>query len=287
MLRVPPPRSPAVPLYRQIADSLREQVRALSPGSRIPTEQDVARSWGVSRFTAARAIAEMANEGLIYRRQGAGSFAAEPPLRRMPGTLLSFTEAVAATGHVATHRLLGFLPAVWQPGMPFRPGEPLIVLDRLRFLDGIAVARHRSLLAARVVERIGLTESRAAAPDFSLYRCFAQHGLAAHVAEERLTARAASREERALLQLPPAAAVVAVCRQTFAPDGTILDAVDAVYDARRYAYESRLVRHPPADRAAHMFGEETSNATPPPLTPDPAARLGPRIDLRQQRRARR
>jgi GntR family transcriptional regulator len=262
-------------------------VRALPPGSRIPTEQEVARTWGVSRFTASRAIAEMANEGLIYRRQGAGSFAAEPPLRRMPENLLGFSEAVAASGHVATHRLLGFAPVPWQPGLPFRPGEPLILLDRLRFVDGIAVARHRTILATRIAERIGLTQAQAAAPDFSLYRCFAQHGLAAHEGRERLTARLATREECELLRLATAAAVMAVTRQSFARDGTVLDAAEAVYDARRYAYESRLVRQQAAGHAANVFGEETSHATSSAFAPDVSARLGARIDLPQRRRARR
>ncbi len=261
------------PLFRQIADRLREQVRALPVGSRIPPEQEIARIWGVSRFTAARAVAEIAGEGLIYRRQGAGSFTAEPPLRRAPGHLLSFTEAAEAAGQVAGHRLLGFGPVPWRPGLPFRSGEALVLLDRLRLVDGVAVARHRSHLAARIVACIGLTEALAAAPGFSLYRSFAQHGFAVSEAAEQLIARPATAEERRLLDLPPGAAVAAVCRQSFAADGTVLDVVDAAYDARRYAYESRLVRQ-----------QETPSHAPHTASPPGVdARLGHRPDAARRR----
>ncbi len=47
---------------------------------------------------------------------------------------------------------------------------------------------------------------------------------------------------RASFSLSRNAVVVAVNRQTFAADGTPLDAVDATYDARHYSYEARHTR---------------------------------------------
>jgi GntR family transcriptional regulator len=178
------------------------------------------------------------------RKQGSGTFVAEAPLRRQPGYLLSFTEAVVAAGHAATHEVLAFRPVEWSPGLPYSPETPLIVFDRLRFVDGVAVARHHSVLSAELVARIGLTEAVASAGDFSLYRHFDEHGLKVATANERLVARLASDEERALLDLADDTVVVSVSRQTFSSDGTPLDAVDATYDARHYSYEARLTRQP-------------------------------------------
>ena len=53
----------------------------------------------------AKAVEQLVDEGLVTRRQGSGTFVAEAPLRRAPGYLLSFTEAVEAAGHD------GFAPA--------------------------------------------------------------------------------------------------------------------------------------------------------------------------------
>lgn len=232
----------SAPLYLQIADGLRERVAALGPGARIPSEPQLAKDWGVSRFTVAKAVEQLVDEGLITRRQGSGTFVAEAPLRRAPGYLLSFTEAVEAAGHTASHQLLEFGAAAWEAGLPYPKDEPVLLLDRLRLVDGVAVARHRSILNAGLAKRVGLTRGVVALPSFSLYRHFDEHGLSVASATERLVACPASARDRSLLGLAGDAVVVAVTRHSFAADGTPLDAVDAIYDARRYSYEALLVR---------------------------------------------
>jgi hypothetical protein len=59
-----------------------------------------------------------------------------------------------------------------------------------------------------------------------------------------LCACAATAEEAGLLRLrdDEDRFVLSAPRQTFAANGAILDVVDAVYDARRYAYEAEIRR---------------------------------------------
>lgn len=215
----------------------------MSAGDRLPSEPQLAKQFAVSRFTVTRAVEQLTDEGLITRRQGSGTFVAEAPLRRAPGYLLSFTEAVEAAGHRSTHRLLAFGPAGWESELPYAEGTRLIKLDRLRLVDGNAVARHHSILSGDLVDRTGLTEELVAEPGFSLYRFYEDRGLMVQSATERLVACAATKEDLALLGLARGSVVVSVRRQSFAADGTCLDCVNAVYDARRYSYEARLVRH--------------------------------------------
>ena len=68
-----------LPLYRQIFDTLSEQIRAgqLPPGERVPSEKEIARQFGVSRITSKRALEMLAAEGRITRVPGKGSFVAE------------------------------------------------------------------------------------------------------------------------------------------------------------------------------------------------------------------
>jgi GntR family transcriptional regulator len=232
------------PYYLQIAGKLRGMVDSLPAGERLPSEPQLAKDFRVSRFTVAKAVEQLVKDGLIVRKQGSGTFVAEAPLRRQPGYLLSFTEAVVAAGHRATHKVLAFRPVEWSPGLPYSSETPLILFDRLRYVDGTAVARHRSTLSAELVDQIGLTETIAKTSDFSLYRHFEEHGLTVATANERLVARLADAEERALLDLADDTVVVSVGRHTFSYDGTPLDAVDATYDARHYSYEARLTRQP-------------------------------------------
>jgi GntR family transcriptional regulator len=50
---------------------------ALDPGDPLPTEQSMCEQFGVSRITVRRALADLADAGLIERRHGVGSFVLE------------------------------------------------------------------------------------------------------------------------------------------------------------------------------------------------------------------
>ncbi|MEU4828421.1 substrate-binding domain-containing protein [Actinomadura sp. NPDC023710] len=64
--------------FRKMAGQLRAQIRsgAWVAGAKLPTEQELARLHGVSLTTVRRAMEDLAEEGLVVRRQGAGTFVA-------------------------------------------------------------------------------------------------------------------------------------------------------------------------------------------------------------------
>jgi GntR family transcriptional regulator len=268
------------PLYLQLVDWLREDVASKSAGQRIDSEPKLAERFGVSRFTVTRAIEILVDEGLVSRRQGLGSFVAAPSLKRAPSYLLSFTEAVAAQGRVATHRLLAFGPAPWCENLPYDRQTPLIGLDRLRLVDRIPTAIHRSIISAELADRVRLTRKVAASSRFSLYSLFNDAGLTIKRGVETLRARAATAEEADLLRLGDEPVVMAVHRQTYAADGAVLDVVDAVYDARRYTYQAEIRRDVASTLASSQFTEamEDANASNSNVKHTFGPRLGPWSD---------
>ena len=77
-----------VPLHRQLYLVLHDEIArgALAPGDSLPTEQTLCDQFGVSRITVRRALADLADSGLIERRQGVGSFVRHrPPSSRNAG----------------------------------------------------------------------------------------------------------------------------------------------------------------------------------------------------------
>jgi DNA-binding FadR family transcriptional regulator len=71
-------------LRQELASILSEEVVSgrLAPGSRLPTEQELMASFGVSRTVVREAIAALRSEGLLESRQGVGVFVARDVLRR-------------------------------------------------------------------------------------------------------------------------------------------------------------------------------------------------------------
>jgi GntR family transcriptional regulator, arabinose operon transcriptional repressor len=77
-------------LHAQLMTYFRERILdgRLSAGTRLPTDGELAALYQVSRDTVRQALALLANEGLIERVQGRGTFVIQPPSNGSPVTQL-------------------------------------------------------------------------------------------------------------------------------------------------------------------------------------------------------
>lgn len=68
-----------LPKYLQIVESLRAGIEAgrYRHGARLPSEAELVRRFSVSRMTAVKAMQHLQREGLLTRRTGSGTYAAE------------------------------------------------------------------------------------------------------------------------------------------------------------------------------------------------------------------
>lgn len=72
--------SSPIPKYYQVFEALREEISCgkLQPGSKIPSERNLVRLFGVSRITVVKALDMLEQNALIERRQGLGNFVLPP-----------------------------------------------------------------------------------------------------------------------------------------------------------------------------------------------------------------
>ncbi|EPA0113622.1 MULTISPECIES: GntR family transcriptional regulator [Enterobacter] len=92
------------PMYRQIADALREKITAseLKPGDALPTESSLQETFSVSRVTVRQALKLLTEEQIIESIQGSGSYVKEERVNYDIYQLTGFYEKLADR-NVDTH----------------------------------------------------------------------------------------------------------------------------------------------------------------------------------------
>jgi GntR family transcriptional regulator len=220
-------RAPGVTAHGQIEDWLADEIAAgrLSPGDRLPTEQDLAAWLGVSRMTLRHALAELAQRGLVSRSVGrsGGTFVAAPKLEQDFTVLAGFSEQLRRHGLVAGARVLaaGQIPAsaTVSAALEIGQGDPVYEVKRLRLADGQPILLEHSLFPAQHCP--AMLDYRL---DGSLYELLEEkYGQRPHRARESLEPVTAGVREAEALQIPEGAPLMLVERTAYARSGLPLE----------------------------------------------------------------
>ena len=88
------------PVHASIRDDLRMRIAGgeWAAGDRLPSETDLAARYGVARMTVRQAIGALAGEGVVVRRQGLGTFAADRPPGQAGGRVAELHRGDAQPG---------------------------------------------------------------------------------------------------------------------------------------------------------------------------------------------
>ncbi|WAH37954.1 GntR family transcriptional regulator [Alicyclobacillus dauci] len=134
-------RTSSIPLYRQIAESLKNDIE-LHSLSKLPSEPELANQFGVSRMTVRQAITELLSEGLLVRVRGRGTIVQKRRVRRP----LNFTEVTSLSddinslGENVESRVLEQTESVLNKHLTeklgLNEGMKVYKLARLRLIDG-------------------------------------------------------------------------------------------------------------------------------------------------------
>jgi GntR family transcriptional regulator len=206
------------PVHRSIRDDLRLRLSTgeWSAGQRLPSETDLAARYGVARMTIRQAVGALASEGVVVRRQGLGTFAAEQLPARSADGLMSFTESMRMQGRDVATRLVA--ASVEQPPSAARDALRLggsaaaVLVRRLRTLDGCPVAVQSSWLP---FARFAGLDSEPLL-NGSLYAMLEdRYGVQIVRARQAIIAAAADGDDAGLLELQPGAPVLRITRTTY------------------------------------------------------------------------
>src|SRR5271155_3641073 len=90
------------PLYLQVKRHILDNIGSGKWGTsaRVPSENDIVKSFGVSRMTANRALRELRDEGVLVRIAGVGSFVADRHAHAHPLEIRGIADEIRERGHV-------------------------------------------------------------------------------------------------------------------------------------------------------------------------------------------
>lgn len=211
-----------VPLYVRIREILRKDILSgtLKRGQKIPSEDELASMYGVSRMTVRQGILDLIDEGLLYRRQGLGTFVAYPHVERDHTRLTSFFESAKQKGILAEAKVLTLevVPARKKiaEALDLQIGDAVIHIRSLRYANHIPVTLHDAYIPEHLFAAI-LSENLEATP---LWDLMEKYGYRVKRAVQKLEAREADPELAHLIGLEAGAPILYKERTIYATDGT-------------------------------------------------------------------
>lgn len=219
-------RGSGIALWRQISEELKKEVLSgtIKPGGMLPTEQALALRFNVNRHTVRRALAALAERGLVETRQGSGTFVPEAVVDYAVTKRTRFSEAVSAQSRVpkvsVIHSSSRAANAAEASALGLKRGARLVCIRTLGEADGkpLSLADHHFAAGrfpnlAAIVERLGSIS--AALKEFGIEDFSRQ--------TTRVTARIPDREDAQLLQQPMQRPVLLAESINITPDGKPLE----------------------------------------------------------------
>lgn len=218
-----PIRRPRADQARLVADVLRHQIHSGGYPHGLPTEAELAAEFFVSRNATREALATLKDEGLIDRGTKVGTHVAIRKYDHGLDALVGLKETFKGYGEIRNQvraaQSVAAPPAVAQR-LGLGAGEPVVFVERLRYLGDLPLSLDMTYLASDIGERV-LEHALETNDVFSLIEEVTGRRLGtATLAVEAVSADA---HTAAILQMPDAAAVLLLERLTRLEDGRPVD----------------------------------------------------------------
>lgn len=233
-------------LYFQMVDLLKNRIDTeMKPHDKLPSERELTTTYGVSRTTVRLALAELENEGYIYRQHGKGTFVSDlsDKANDLAGAY-SFTEQMQQLGRKPLTKVLTFqrieADKTIASQLQLNLGEVVIHLRRLRTADGEPLMVEDTYLPSKYF--LALTETMV--QEQPLYDLFSnEFQQTIRVADEEFFASIATEADGELLHIPEGAPVLNLVRKAYNMKNELIEYTISVARADQFHYKIRHVRN--------------------------------------------
>jgi GntR family transcriptional regulator len=232
------------PLYQQIKTLITRSLQAgeWRPGEMIPSEIELAARYKVSQGTVRKAIDAMADENLVVRRQGKGTFVATHSEQKIQFRFLRLMADDGEPGNV-TRRVIDCrrtrAPADVSRALELKAGDTVVEVRRVMLFRGVPVVLDDIWLPGGLFK--GLTAERLGEYRGPLYGLFeTEFGVRMIRAEEQLRAIAADQTAAELLQVEAGTPLLSVERLSRTYGDKPVELRRGLYNTEAHYYRNEL-----------------------------------------------
>jgi GntR family transcriptional regulator len=228
----------SVPLYRRIAEDLAAAIRGGEYDERrgLPSENELSRTYGVSRGTVRQAFAQLRASGVVSSRQGARRQAHGAPRLQSMTELLSFSRWARGIGEIPSSRVvvaeLTGCPSGVAEVLELAEGTQVFHVVRVRLLGGHPVMLEDTYYPDRLTPLIRTLDLS----EVSITDHLESHGVQFARAEHQIDAVAADAHVANLLGLMPGAPLLRTMRHTRDPAGEVVEHSVDLYRGESVAF---------------------------------------------------
>jgi DNA-binding GntR family transcriptional regulator len=243
-------------MYERIADVLRDQILTgeIGPGHRLPTQESLTESFGVSRTVARRALDILEAEGLIDRSQGGRAIVRRynPLVRRSSLHYRSDPGAPFAEEALATERVPRYSHRTWpdRAGVEVAQRLKVAIGDEVMCTEYVSYADDNPMMVVTSVEPLAITRGtpierpeEGPFPGAGIVDRFTQIGMRPTTIVERLRCRMPRPSEAERLMLRTGVPVIVIARTCYAGE-TPIETADLLLASDRYELEYATAINP-------------------------------------------
>lgn len=226
-----------VPVYIQIHDQLKDEIEkgVWKVGDRLPSERELSVKFGVSRMTLRQAIQTLADEGILERKIGSGTYVANEKVQEKMSGTTSFTDIMESQNRTPSSKTISFFrsPASSSEAenLGLKKGDQILRMERIRYADNVPICFEVASIPADIVKGFSKEEITD-----SFYHTLKQKGMEIGRANQTVTAILASEQIADYLEVKRGDAILRLRQISYLADGQPFEYVRTQYVGSRFEF---------------------------------------------------
>ncbi|MFV0558431.1 MAG: GntR family transcriptional regulator [Enterococcus sp.] len=227
----------SLPVYIQIHDEIKRKIEDgfWGIGDRLPSERELATQFSVSRMTLRQAIQTLADEGILERKIGSGTYVARQKVQEKMSGTTSFTEIMLSQGRTPSSKAVSYFVAAPSSSemekLQLNKDENILRMERIRYADNIPICFEVASIPEKIVHGFSKAEITQ-----SFYKTLAEKGAKIGGANQTVSAMLASEQIAEYLQIKRNEAILRMRQISYFEDGTPFEYVRTQYVGNRFEF---------------------------------------------------